>query len=242
MTSIYLCDDNEVLLSRYKQQITELALKHSVEYCITTFTSGEQLLFHLCENPNDADIIYLDIIMGKMNGLDVAKKLRETGFFGEIIFLTSSEEYVFDSFDANPLYYILKESPHEKSKLEESFLRGVSLTSKKATEFFICANRMEKKQIPLHLISYFEIHSRVVTVHYDGQKVFEFYSSMDSLLSQLNQHSFIRCHRSYVIGLKYIDTLDAKDVLLTTGKKIPIGTTYMKDLKLAFSKSLCEIF
>lgn len=242
MTNIYLCDDNEVLLNRYKQQITDLTVKHSIEHCITTFTSGEQLLFHLSENPNTADIIYLDILMDKMNGLEVAKKLRETGYNGEIIFLTSSEEYVFDSFDVNPLYYILKDSGNEQSKFEESFLRGISLTSKKATEFFICANRAEKKQIPLHLISYFEIRSRVVTVHYDGPKVFEFYCSMESLLSQLSRNSFIRCHRSYVISLKYIDTIEAKDVILASGIKIPIGATYMKDLKLAFSKSLCEIF
>lgn len=242
MTNIYLCDDNEVLLNRYKQQITDLTVKHSIEHCITTFTSGEQLLFHLSENPNTADIIYLDILMDKMNGLEVAKKLRETGYNGEIIFLTSSEEYVFDSFDVNPLYYILKDSGNEQSKFEESFLRGISLTSKKATEFFICANRAEKKQIPLHLISYFEIRSRVVTVHYDGPKVFEFYCSMESLLSQLSRNSFIRCHRSYVISLKYIDTIEAKDVILAPGIKIPIGATYMKDLKLAFSKSLCEIF
>lgn len=242
MTNIYLCDDNEVLLNRYKQQITDLTVKHSIEHCITTFTSGEQLLFHLSENPNTADIIYLDILMDKMNGLEAAKKLRETGYNGEIIFLTSSEEYVFDSFDVNPLYYILKDSGNEQSKFEESFLRGISLTSKKATEFFICANRAEKKQIPLHLISYFEIRSRVVTVHYDGPKVFEFYCSMESLLSQLSRNSFIRCHRSYVISLKYIDTIEAKDVILASGIKIPIGATYMKDLKLAFSKSLCEIF
>lgn len=242
MTNIYLCDDNEVLLNRYKQQIIDLAVKHSVEYCITTFTSGEQLLFHLSENPNDADIIYLDIVMGRMDGLETAKKLRENGFCGEIVFLTSSEEHVFDSFDANPLYYILKDTSREQSKFEESFLRGISLTAKKTAEVFICANRNQTKQIPLHLISYFEIQSRIVTVNYDGGKTFEFYSSMENLLSRLNVRRFIRCHRSYVISLKYIDTIEAKDLILTTGTIIPIGSTYIKDLKLAFSKSLSEIF
>lgn len=242
MTNIYLCDDNEILLNRYKQQLIDLAIKHSVEHCITTFSSGEQLLFHLSENPNDADLIYLDIVMGKTDGLTVAKKLREQGFTGEIIFLTSSEEFVFDSFDANPLYYIIKDSSREQCKFEESFLRGISLTSKKATEFFICANRNEKKQIPLHLISYFEIQSRIVTVNYEDHKTFEFYSTMENLLSLLNPQNFIRCHRSYVISLKHIDTIEAKDVILTTGKVIPIGATYIKDLKLAFSKSLCKIF
>lgn len=242
MTNIYLCDDNDLLLNRYKQKIIDLAATHSIEHCITTFRSGEQLLFHLSENPNDADIIYLDILMGKMNGLEVAKKLREKGFYGEIVFLTSSEEFVFDSFDANPLYYILKDSSREQSKLEESFLRGISLTKKKATEVFICANRNEKKQIPLHLLSYFEIHRRIVTVNYDENKTFEFYSSMENLLSRLDRQYFIRCHRSYVINLKYIDTIEAKDVILTNKKIIPIGTTYVKDLKLAFSKSLSEIF
>lgn len=242
MTTIYLCDDNEILLNRYRNQIAELAAKHSLEYCITTFSSGEQLLFDLNDNINKADIIYLDILMGQLNGLDVARQLRENGYSGEIIFLTSSEEFVFDSFDANPLYYILKDSSNEQSKLEESFLRAMNLTSKKATEVFVCTNRTETKQIPLHLISYFEIQSRVITLHYDNGKCFEFYSSMESLLDELDARIFVRCHRSFVINLKYIDTIEAKDVILTDGEKIPMGITFMKDLKLAFSKSLCEIF
>lgn len=242
MINIFLCDDNEILLNRYKKQISDLAVKNALEHRITTFSSGEQLLFHMSENPNTADIIYLDIIMGGINGLDAAKRLRGAGYHGELIFLTSSEEFVFDSFDANPLYYIVKDSSNEQSKFEESFSRAIDLISKKTTEFFICENRSVKKQIPLHAISYFEIHSRIVTVHFDTDKTFEFYSSMDNLLSQLNRQHFIRCHRSFVINLKFIDTLETKDVLLITDEKIPIGSTYGKELKLAFSKSLCELF
>ncbi|MFA6847922.1 MAG: response regulator [Lachnospiraceae bacterium] len=110
MLNVFLCDDNEVLLTRYKKILTAIAKKHDHDVRFSLFTSGESLIFNLADSPNDADIIFLDILMGKVNGIDTARQLRAAGCTAEIIFLTSSDEFVFESFDTSPLHYILKGS------------------------------------------------------------------------------------------------------------------------------------
>ncbi len=121
MTNIILCDDNSSLLEKYKNILHDLSQKHDFDIMITTFFSGEHLLFHLADDPNQADIIFMDILMQDLNGIDTAKRLRMLGCHSEIIFLSSSAEFVFESFDVAPLQYIIKDSESELKKLEQVF-------------------------------------------------------------------------------------------------------------------------
>ncbi|MEM1486215.1 LytTR family DNA-binding domain-containing protein [Oscillospiraceae bacterium PP1C4] len=237
MINIILCDDNTVLLEKYKKVLNQLAEKYCYDISITTFFSGEQLLFHLSENPNEASIIYLDILMLDLNGIDTAKRLRQIGCHSEIIFLTSCKDFVFESFDAYPLHYIVKDSKSEREKLEQAFLKSIKLTLEKEKELFLCSRGRQKKKIPLHKISYFEIHGRIVAVHYEG-KSFDFYSNMDTLQVDLNEKFFIRCHRSFLVNLKFIDTINKDNLLLSSGDVIPLGSTYAKDVKRSFASCL----
>lgn len=241
MVNIYLCDDNKILLERYKKKLASLAEKYQYQVSISAFQSGEQLLFHLSDNPNEADIIYLDILMGNINGIDTAKKLREIGCLSEIIFLTSSEEFVFESFDASPLYYIVKGSATEANKMEQVFVKAMNLVMEKESEVFLCESGSLKKKIPLCKISFFEIKGRVVTVHFHEGN-FDFYAGIDAIESKVNDKKFVRCHRSFVVNLRYIDAIHKNDLLLTTGEVIPLGATYAKGVKLAFSSSLSGVF
>ena len=236
MISVYLCDDNPVLLEKYQKILLKTAEKHNIRIKTKLFHHGEQLLFDLSEAPNEADIIYLDILMEPLNGIEAAKKLRNLGCRAEIIFLTSSEQYVFDSFEVSPMYYLLKEDT-TVSKFEEIFLRAIGLLNKKQKEVFVCESGSVVKQIPLDSISYFEIKNRVVTVHFEGGE-FDFYSSMERLENELKDRSFTRTHRSFMINLKYVDRIEKDEITLVTGERIPLGTTYAKAIKLAFSKHL----
>lgn len=240
MVNIFLCDDNEILLEKYCKQITALARKNQIEISLRTFASGEQLLFYMDENSNAADIIYLDIVMGGLNGIETAKSLRMMDCHAEIIFLTSSKEYVFDSFDSNPLYYIMKDELADK-KFEEIFIKAVEFSAKRSSEVFLCDSGSTKKQIPLREISFFEVQNRTVSVHFD-QKVFSFYSTLEKIEQELSEKRFARCHRAYIINLRYVDQITRSDVILTTGEAIPVGAAYMKNLKMGFSAHLADSF
>lgn len=240
MVKVYLCDDNAVLLEKYQETLSKVAAHNGIEIACQLFSSGEQLLFHMEDDANAADIIYLDIVMPGPSGIEVAKRLRGSGCQSEIIFLTSSTEFVFDSFDVDPLHYILKGSA-EDAKFEEVFLRAVELAARKIKEIFVCKSGGVRKQIPLRSIAYFDAQNRTVVVHFD-KKTFSFYSTMERLEKELDDSYFCRCHRSYIINLHFIDEMEKNELVLITGERIPIGAAYTKPLKLALSACLSGVF
>lgn len=234
MVTVYLCDDNQEELDRYSRMIITVAKKNKITVSISTFSSGEELLFHLYDSPNQADIIYLDVLMGKLNGMETARKLREIECESEIIFLTSSEDYVYDAFDIVPVQYLLK-TVISPEKFEQVFLRAVDLVQNKESDMFIIESGNVRTVIPTKKISYFEIWKRVVTVHYNETDKVNFYSSLEELENRLQDKGFIRIHRSYIVSLSYISRFQQNILFLKTGESIPIGVTYMKQVRKAFS-------
>jgi DNA-binding LytR/AlgR family response regulator len=234
MVTIYLCDDNQQMRDKYGIMINRFAYENQIAITLSTFESGEELLFHLYDDPNQADIIYLDILMGELNGIEAAKKLRKLGCNSEIIFITTCEDYVFEAFDISPVQYLIKNSTSDE-RFEEIFQRAVSLTEGKKTEMFICESSNIRKVIPIKDISYFEIWKRLIKVHYQGGENFIYYGTMEQLEQQMLDKDFVRVHRSYMVNLQYIGKFQRPNLYLKTGDVIPIGVTYTKLVDQAFS-------
>ena len=234
MLKIALCDDNRSTIRRYAELISQIAERHQIQIELSYFYSGESLLFHYSEAPEQTDIIYLDIMMGKTDGMETARKLRECECKAQIVFLTSYEDYVYEAFDVNALQYLLKENTSAE-KFEEVFLRAAELASKKEEELFTFEFDGKTSAVPVHQISYFEIWQRIVTVHYGGGKTAKFYDSMEHIENKLSGKDFVRSHRSYLVHLPYIVTFKQQTVQLKTGEIVPIGVTYVQSLKKAFS-------
>lgn len=240
MVWIYLCDDNQSVLDKYEDIIQKAAGKHGYSIATKHFINGESLLFNLQDNPNEADIIYLDILMKDLNGIETAKKLRDYGCESEIIYLTASEDYVFNSFDVNAYNYILKDRI-TTDKFESILIKAINLAQRKKQEIFKCSRNHIIKHIPIHSISYFESSARLVTVHYDG-KSFSFYSNMNTLMENLIDKGFIQCHRSYIVNMHFISELDKTDLILIDCTRIPLGSSYVREIKHAFALYLADSY
>lgn len=234
MLTIFLCDDNKEMLDQYAWLLKKIAKKNKIDITISSFHSGEELLFHLSDIPNQADIIYLDILMRQLTGMATAKKLREIGCKSEIIFLTTSEDYVYDAFDIAAVQYLLKSSTSTE-RFEQVFLRAVELVQEKVSDMFLCESGNIQHIIPIKNITYFEIWKRVVTVHYNKTEHIDFYSTMEQLEDQLLVKGFVRVHRSYIVNLPYISKFQQNNVFLKTGEIIPVGVTYMKQVRKTFA-------
>lgn len=231
MLNICLCDDNHSALRRYAQLIENIARRNAIAVTISSFSSGEALLFHLAESPH-ADIIYLDVLMDRLNGMQTARTLRDRGCMAEIVFLTSSRDYVYDAFDVNATHYLLKQELTEK-RFEDVFLQAAERAQQKETDLFVCEFGGVQQVIPTRNISYFEIWRRVITVHY-GKESAEFYGTMEQLENRFKK-DFVRVHRSYLVHMPYITRFQAQELELKTGERIPVGVTYLKAVKKAFS-------
>lgn len=237
MISIALCDDEQIFLSHYEKRIIELANNLDILYEIIKFDSGESLLFFLEDYPNKFDIIYLDIMMKQINGIDTALKIKKLNADINIVFLTSNEGFVYDSFAAAPVNYLLKQKDHKKfDSVFKSLIAKIDANANK--DSFIYESRTQKIHIPFHRIVYFEIFKRIVIIRLiDGESV-EFYGNLNSLESKLKSHFFIRTHRSYLVNMQYISKLKNQEVILKSEETLPVSRLYGHQVKDALSSYL----
>lgn len=136
MLKIAICDDNTNTVRQCDSLIRDIAEKHQINLETFCFQSGESLLFEYSEETKQVDIIYLDIMMDHINGMEAARKLRECGCEAQIVFLTSCEDYVFEAFYVNAVHYLIKEDT-SLTKFEKVFLQVIKRASEKKDEHFI---------------------------------------------------------------------------------------------------------
>lgn len=240
MLRVALCDDNGDAIDKYAKLILGIAQKNQIEIELSCFNNGESLLFQYIDAPQQVDIIYLDIMMNKTDGMETARILREYKCRAQIIFLTSCEEFVYKAFDVSAIHYLLKEET-STDKFEQVFLKAAKLALKKEEEQFTFEFGGEKTVISMEEISYFEIWQRLVTVHYGAEKTGKFYASMEQLEGRLTGKDFVRTHRSFLVHLPYVVKFQRQSLLLRNGKEIPIGITYMNSLKRLFSDYISRL-
>ena len=114
--------------------------------------------------------------------------------------------------------------------------RGLRAGRQRET-LFVCERGAERRAIPFQEISYFEVTKRIVTVHYTGGS-FAFYSSMGELEKRLPPGAFVRTHRAFFVSLAKIRRLDQESLGLTSGESLPLGRTYVKQVREQLSRYL----
>ncbi|CAM4240713.1 LytR/AlgR family response regulator transcription factor [Erysipelothrix aquatica] len=234
MITVYLCDDDIEIIESYSALIKRYSKARMLELKLETFHRGEDLLFHLDGFTDAPDIILLDIYMDALNGIETAKRIRERNVDAQIIFLTTSSEFVFDAFDVRSFNYLVKQDTSD-ARFEEVFNNAISLVEKKATDFFDCSFGSESRRIALKDISHFEIYRRVMRVHYNTNETFDFYETMDSLTEKLAGKGFVRVHRSYLVNLKHIVMFKNQTIRLSNAEELPLGKAYQVSVKDAFN-------
>ncbi len=166
--------------------------------------------------------------MGKMNGVELAKKIRAKNKEVQIIFITGYNDYISDGYDVEALHYILK--PVQKEKLYEVLFRACErLKGREAALFLELPDGMAR--IPFYEIRYIEVRANYVTVY--GEEEITIKTTLSSLEKKLDG-SFFRVGRSYIINMEYIRKITKKDVILKDETKVPISRGYYEKLNRAF--------
>lgn len=205
MVRVAVCDDSK----RVREQITDWILEEFT--CeVHTFSTGEEFL----EKRASYDIIFLDISMGKLNGIETAKKIREYSK-SLIIFITACKEYVFDAFDVEAFHYLLK--PLSREKLLQVFGKAYK-EREKEQGFYLVKIGTGYRKVPLSQILYGENSGRKIILH-TKKEVLEFYGKMDDMEKQLGS-TFYRCHRGFLVNLEEIEGYDASSISLKNGESI----------------------
>lgn len=216
MLSIAVCDDEVVECCNMARKIKDILEEMKIPCIVRQFWSAEKLLQAL----EGFDIVFLDIIMRDLDGMKTAQIFRKKAFDKILIFVSSSREYVFEAYDVEAFQYLLK--PVDEGKLKRVLQKAVLKTESRSQEFIILSRDRQKKKLFLDDIYYFEIKGRMVDVH-GREGIFTYYEQIGTLENRLREKGFFRCHKSYLINLKYVERYNRQEVILENGKKIVIA-------------------
>ncbi len=211
---IAVVDDEKAI----REHICGLVEEQQPESRIEAYATGEELL----TSGKRFDIVFLDIQMEGMNGIEAARSLREKNAnLGVedtvLVFITGIKDYVFDAFDLYAFQYLLK--PIDERKFAEVLERAVREAAKKKERrvLFIKSRNLTLDQSE---ILYIESRAKKVEIHTTGAaQAIEIYAAMDELEGQLGEN-FYRCHRAYIVNMDCITEYDSESITLTGGDRV----------------------
>ena len=231
MLTIAICDDEKKICDYIESRTTEFLAKNDLEAEVSVFYDGSELLKKCESNTQNFDIIFLDIKMKTLNGVECAKLLRDIGVNSLIVFITSSAEYVFSGYEVKAFRYILK------TDLVNAFSRVFSeclLELKKLdTSFFTVKTSSSVKNIPLSDILYFESNKRLLNIHTKNEVV-SFYEKLDNVENELKEKDFIRIHQSFLVNAQKIKSVSKDAVLLSNDFSLPVSKSKATKVKEAY--------
>ena len=212
---IAVCDDSDAD-RQYVQELTKQwasGIGRTVQ--ITAFSSAENFLFHYAEE-SDFDILLLDIEMGDMDGVTMAKRLRKDNDTVQIVFITGYSEYISEGYEVAALHYLMK--PVKEEKLFEVLDRAAEKLCKneRVLNFDIGG---EMVRIPVYQIRYADVHGNYVTIH--AKEEFTVKMTLGELATELDD-SFYRVGRSAIVNLNCISRVTKTDIYLNDGSTVPL--------------------
>lgn len=226
---IAICDDEEDFVSSLKYFLCEILKDKGIDFCIETFYSGEMLLSHIKEEAGTFDLFLLDIFMKETNGIDTAKDIRLTNDSAGIIFITSSEQYVFSGYEVQALQYLLK--PIDSKALSSAIM--FDLKRRYENKYFVFKTRGITQKVLYDDIEYLESTLKSIKIA-TKQGIYEMYEKISNIENILPKLNFCRCHRGFIINFKQVSKISAQSIVTISGTLIPIGKTYAKDTNRAF--------
>ena len=211
---IAVVDDEKAI----REHICGLVEERQPESRIEAYATGEELL----ASGKRFDIVFLDIQMEGMNGIEAARCLREKNAnLGVedtvLVFITGIRDYVFDALDLYAFQYLLK--PIDEDKFAEVLERAVreAVKKKERRVLFIKSRNLTLDQSE---ILYIESRAKKVEIHTAGAaQAVEIYAAMDELEGQLGEN-FYRCHRAYIVNMDCITEYDGESITLTGGDRV----------------------
>ena len=230
MLKIAICDDDWRSLDIIKRMLERWSKEHSFLTNTDYFDNGDELIKQ--HEGKRYDIIFLDIVMPLLNGIDTAKELREFDRSVKIIFLTSSPEFALKSYSVKAADYCLK--PITYDRLEEVMADCTNAISKEPENLVVKTDSGYQK-IYLHDIEYFEAINKRVRLYLKSGKEAEInqplYTFEECLTASLY---FFKCHRSYLVYLPNVDSFNSTEIKTKFGRTIPIARGYAKTFKDAY--------
>ncbi len=228
MIKIAVCDDEPVMCEQLKRMIASRLEQLEETFRITCCTNAVQFF---C-GPLDYDLVFLHIQMPNLNGVELARRLREKEFEGVLIFVTVLKECMLDAFEVEAMDYLCK--PVDEQRLERALKRSLRRLQRKEERYLTIRTMNWCRNVKLKDICYCEVVNRKIYLH-TKNGVLEYYGKIKEV-EQQTAPDFIRCHRSFLVNPEYLSEYRDGQAVLENGERVPVS----KNCHGLFMKKMME--
>lgn len=234
MLRIGICDDETNARDGLRFAL-ERVLVEGQEEIIYEFTSGESAAGWLRNHQGEMDLLFLDVEMKGMNGMETARKIREYNRELLLVFVTGYSEYVFEGYQVNALDYVIK--PADDARLRSILGRVRGLLERERTQMFLLHNTEGSYRFPYRNIDYFYSERRKSILVSDG-KEYPFYGKLDEVSAQVGD-AFVRIHQRYLVNKERVEHI-GKDEVSVGGKVLPVSRSMKEEAMSALARAMLE--
>ncbi len=226
---ISICDDERAQQELLKSYIGQWAKEKNEKVVVNCFQSAEKFLF-AWEEDKLYDLLILDVEMGEMNGMELAKKLRSQQCEIPILFVTGYEQYIAMGYEVSALHYLLK--PVRREKLQEQLERIQN--SRKTVEKLWFQTAEGSIVAPVEDIWYIEADRHNCILHY-ADRTLQIKHTL-SYVTKLLEHrkEMVACHRSLLVNLQHVSMIVKNELVMDNGERLPISRSMTGSVNQAF--------
>ena len=233
MIRIAVCDDMAEFLEQMVSALEQWPEK-PVSFQVEAFTDADSLLN--AHNAKPFNILFLDIIMPLLSGMEAARELRQQDKTAKIVFLTSSPEFAIESYSVKANNYLLK--PLDRQKLY-ACLAELTEEIRESEQCVTVKSAKAVYRIPVRNIEYLEAQNKHVLFSLaDGNTILStepLYTYENMLLLS---EGFFKCSRSYIVNIHCIETYSSKEIRMRSGCRISIARSCHKEFESAYFEVL----
>jgi len=214
--NVCIVEDSEVDAQVMKTVLKNYLEEKNFNYSIKTYGTGTEFFDDFKDGYICPTTLFIRVVLADTNGLDVCKKLRSEGFAGDIVFVTDKPEYAIDAFSVDARGYILK--PYLPQHVFDVLDRVTSFASLQTVAVKIGRQFI---RVPVFSILYVESVAHDCVFHCRNGVEYVSRAKLDDVESDINNFKFIRCHKSFLVNMNYVQKWDVKDAKI-------IGDTYKR--------------
>lgn len=232
MVNIAICDDDLVFATKIESILFNISKNQLIDMSVEVYSDGIELWEDI-KNGHNFEILYLDIEMVKLNGIDVAKRIRQTDSEVIIIYISSYETYFIELFEVEPFRFIKK--PVDTGIFECYFQKAYERIVQNDAYFEYKFKKVPHKVQTKNII-FFESSGRVITIR-TKDSAGKFYGKLNLLEKQLENGKipFLRIHQSYLVNYRFIKEITFSKVVLLDGTELQISEERQKMIRAKFS-------
>lgn len=223
MLHIAICDDEEIFVDQLGEMISRYAVETETKIRVTKYYDGLDLIE---KYDTTIDLIFLDIQMKMVNGLQTAERIRQMDEKAGIIFLTTLTQYALEGYKYQAVNYIIK--PLKYVRLKAELNKFVERHRRENHPSIVVVNDSGKYKIALNSLRFVETFNRNLMFHTEQENII-CYKKMKEIEQELKEHGFVRCHTSYLVNLAYVKGVKKLEITLITEETIPISQPKRKE-------------